>query len=128
MWRRRVAGRVSVVARGQSWGVIELRSDNAAGVAPEILAAVEAANTGSALAYGGDDVTAHLQDVVRTVFEHPSARVFAVTSGTAANSLALSAATPPGRRAVSSVVPHHHVGGRSYLVVRRRCRDAGRRR
>jgi threonine aldolase len=75
--------------------VIELRSDNAAAVAPEILAAVEAANTGSALAYGGDDLTAHLQDVVRFVFDHPTARVFPVTSGTAANSLALSAATPP---------------------------------
>jgi threonine aldolase len=75
--------------------VIELRSDNAAGVAAEILAAVQAANAGSALAYGGDDLTAHLQDVVRTVFEHPTARVFPVTSGTAANSLAISAATPP---------------------------------
>jgi threonine aldolase len=74
--------------------VIELRSDNAAGVAPEILAAVQAANTGSALAYGGDDVTAGLQAVVRTVFEHPTARVFPVTSGTAANALAISAATP----------------------------------
>ena len=80
---------------GQSGAVIELRSDNAAGVAPEILEAVQAANTGSALAYGGDDLTAHLQDVVRTVFEHPTARVFPVTSGTAANSLALSASTPP---------------------------------
>jgi threonine aldolase len=75
--------------------VIELRSDNAAGVAPEILAAVQAANTGSALAYGGDDLTADLHDLVRTVFEHPAARVFPVTSGTAANSLSLSAATPP---------------------------------
>jgi threonine aldolase len=75
--------------------VIELRSDNAAGVAPEILAAVRAANTGSALAYGGDDLTTHLHDVVRSVFEHPTARVFPVTSGTAANSLGLSAATPP---------------------------------
>ncbi len=75
--------------------MIELRSDNAAGVAPEILEAVRAANNGSALAYGGDDLTDHLQDVVRTVFEHPTARVFPVTSGTAANSLALSATTPP---------------------------------
>jgi threonine aldolase len=75
--------------------VIELRSDNAAGIAPGILAAVQDANTGSALAYGGDELTAHLQDVVRTVFEHPTARVFPVTSGTAANSLALSASTPP---------------------------------
>ncbi len=75
--------------------MIELRSDNAAGVAPEILAAIEAANVGSALAYGGDDLTAHLQSVVRDVFEHPTARVFPVTSGTAANALALSAVTPP---------------------------------
>ena len=75
--------------------MIELRSDNTAAVAPEILAALAAANTGSALAYGGDDLTAHLHDVVRTVFEHPTARVFPVTSGTAANALSLSAATPP---------------------------------
>jgi len=75
--------------------VIELRSDNTACVAPEILAAIEAANAGSALAYGGDDLTAGLHDVVREVFEHPTARVFPVTSGTAANSLSISAATPP---------------------------------
>jgi threonine aldolase len=75
--------------------VIELRSDNAAGVAPEIIAAIGAADVGSALAYGGDDVTAGLQEIVRDVFEHPTARVFPVTSGTAANALGLSAATPP---------------------------------
>lgn len=74
---------------------IELRSDNAAGVAPEILQAVTSANVGSALAYGGDDVTSELQAVVREVFEHDSARVFPVTSGTAANALALTAMCPP---------------------------------
>jgi threonine aldolase len=75
--------------------VIELRSDNAAGVAPEILAAIADANIGTALAYGGDDLTAGLHDIVREVFEHPTARVFPVTSGTAANALAISALTPP---------------------------------
>lgn len=74
---------------------IELRSDNTAGVAPEIIAAVAAANTGSAIAYGADAVTAHLQETVRAVFEHPGARVFPVTSGTAANALALSSMCPP---------------------------------
>lgn len=74
---------------------IDLRSDNTAGVAPEILAAVVAANTGSAIAYGADTWTAQLQETVRTVFEHPGARVFPVTSGTAANALALSAMCPP---------------------------------
>jgi len=74
---------------------IELRSDNAAGAAPEILAAVNAANVGSALAYGADEWTARLHDIVRDVFEHPRARVFPVVSGTAANSLALAAMSPP---------------------------------
>ncbi len=74
---------------------IELRSDNSAGVAPEILAAVDEANVGSAVAYGDDAVTADLQQRVRQVFEHRTAQVFPVTSGTAANALSLSALCPP---------------------------------
>jgi threonine aldolase len=74
---------------------IELRSDNSAGAAPEIFAALIDANQGSALAYGGDDLTVRLTEVVREVFEHHSAEVFPVSTGTAANSLALSALTPP---------------------------------
>jgi threonine aldolase len=74
---------------------IELRSDNAAGAAPEILGAIAAANTGSALAYGGDAWTERLQEVVRDVFEHAGATAFPVITGTAANSLGLSALCPP---------------------------------
>jgi threonine aldolase len=74
---------------------IELRSDNAAGAAPQIMSAIASANTGSALAYGADDWTSELRDKVREVFEHPDAEVFPVVSGTAANSLALSALCPP---------------------------------
>ena len=74
---------------------IELRSDNAAGVAPEIVEAIVAANVGSALAYGDDAWTARLRGIVREVFEHPTAEVFPVVSGTAANSLSLSALCPP---------------------------------
>ena len=74
---------------------IELRSDNAAGVAPEIVEAIVAANIGSALAYGDDAWTARLRGIVREVFEHPTAEVFPVVSGTAANSLSLSALCPP---------------------------------
>lgn len=74
---------------------IELRSDNSAGVAPEIMAALAAANVGSDMAYGDDPITHRLEGVVREVFEHPTARVFPVTSGTAGNSLALSALCPP---------------------------------
>jgi threonine aldolase len=74
---------------------IELRSDNSAGTAPEIMAAIVAANTGSALAYGDDDWTRSLRQRVRDVFEHDQVEVFPVISGTAANSLALAALCPP---------------------------------
>jgi threonine aldolase len=74
---------------------IEFRSDNAAGVAPEIIQAVSDANVGSVIAYGDDPVTEMLHEVVRHVFEHETARVFPVTSGTAANALALTAMCPP---------------------------------
>ncbi len=47
---------------------IELRSDDAAGVLPEVLDALTAANDGSALAYGGDDLTGRLEALVREVF------------------------------------------------------------
>jgi threonine aldolase len=73
---------------------IELRSDNAAGVAPELMQAIAAANVGSALAYGDDEITHRLRDTVAEVFEHPDVMVYPVTSGTAANSLALSAMVP----------------------------------
>jgi threonine aldolase len=74
---------------------IEFRSDNSAGVAPEIMAAIAEANHGSAVAYGADPLTAQLERRVREVFEHPTARVFPVASGTAANALALTSLCPP---------------------------------
>lgn len=85
---------------------IELRSDNAAGTAPEILAALAAADVGSALAYGADAVTAQLEEKVRAVFEHPTARVFPVTSGTAANALGISALCPPWGAILCHVTAH----------------------
>jgi len=74
---------------------IELRSDNAAGVAPEILAAVAAADAGGAMAYGADPWTARLHERVAAVFDHDDVAVFPVVSGTAANAIGLSALTPP---------------------------------
>ncbi|NGN94586.1 low specificity L-threonine aldolase [Nocardioides sp. KC13] len=85
---------------------VELRSDNAAAVSPAILEAMGAVNSGSALAYGGDEVTAALQDRVRDLFEHPTARVFPVLSGTAANALSLSALTPPWGSVVCHETAH----------------------
>ena len=69
-------------------------SDNVTGVAPEILAAIAAANDGAAPPYGADAITARLERRFAELFEHEVA-VFPVATGTAANALALAALTPP---------------------------------
>ena len=69
-------------------------SDNAAGIAPEILAAIARANDGAALAYGNDDWTKRVEARFAEIFEHDVA-VFLVPTGTAANALALAHLTPP---------------------------------
>jgi threonine aldolase len=69
-------------------------SDNAVGVAPEILDAMARTNAGHALGYGNDDVTRRLEEQLRRVFEHDVA-VYLVTTGTAANALALAHLSPP---------------------------------
>ena len=69
-------------------------SDNVAGAAPEILAALAAANRGAAMPYGADAVTARLERKVAEIFETEVA-VFPVATGSAANSLALSVMAPP---------------------------------
>lgn len=70
------------------------------------MAAVAAANVGSAVAYGADSLTAQLEQVVRDVFEHPNANVFPVTSGTAANALALTSVCPPWGSVLCHVTAH----------------------
>jgi threonine aldolase len=69
-------------------------SDNAAGVAPEIMTAIARANEGSALAYGHDDWTRQVERRFAQMFECDVA-VFLTTTGTAANALALAHCTPP---------------------------------
>ena len=70
-------------------------SDNASGAAPEILQALIGAETGYAMPYGNDPVTARAQGLVREVFEAPDAAVHFVATGTAANALALACLCPP---------------------------------
>lgn len=70
------------------------KSDNTASVSGEILAAIADANRGAALAYGTDQWSARMQSVFGKFFE-TEVRVFAVSSGTAANALALATLCPP---------------------------------
>jgi threonine aldolase len=74
--------------------VINLASDNVAGAAPEILAAIASAAAGRVSSYGGDPATARLQDRLSELFERRVA-AFPVPTGTAANALALATFTPP---------------------------------
>ncbi len=70
-------------------------SDNASGAAPEIMAAVQAANAGYARSYGADDLMAQVTAQVREVFEAPEAAVYLVATGTIANALCLGLTCPP---------------------------------
>jgi threonine aldolase len=86
---------------------VNLRSDNVSGIAPEILAAIEAANAGSAPSYGADPITARLQDIFSELFE---TRCFVqpVATGTATNALALALIAPPYGAIYCSDVGHVH--------------------
>jgi threonine aldolase len=69
-------------------------SDTYAGVCPEALAALQEANRGHMLAYGDDAWTARARDLLREFFE-TDCEVFFVSTGTAANALALAALCQP---------------------------------
>ncbi len=69
-------------------------SDNQAPVAPQNMDAIQRANSGKAPSYGADEITARLQPLFAKAFE-TDLRVFPVTTGTAANALALAMLTPP---------------------------------
>ena len=66
----------------------QFASDNYAGICPEAWNALVAANRSHAPAYGDDALTARACDALRELFE-TDCEVFFVSSGTAANALAL---------------------------------------
>ncbi|HLH89202.1 MAG TPA: beta-eliminating lyase-related protein [Xanthobacteraceae bacterium] len=69
-------------------------SDNAAAIAPAVFDAIGRANRGHALGYGNDDLTRSIERRIGELFERDAA-VFLVSTGTAANALALAHITPP---------------------------------
>lgn len=73
---------------------LDFRSDNVAGAAPEIMAALNEANRGDATAYGGDIHSSELDAAFSRVFD-TECRVFPVSTGTAANVLSLACIAPP---------------------------------
>ncbi len=83
-------------------------SDNSGPVPQAVLDSLAEANSGYTHGYGADPWTAEVTDRIRTLFEAPQAEVFLVTTGTAANSLALAALCPPWHTVFCSPVAHIH--------------------
>lgn len=83
----------------------DFASDNTAGICPEALAALEAANAGTVPAYGEDALTAEVCDRVREIFE-TDCQVYLVFNGTAANALALAQLCQPFHSVICHKLAH----------------------
>jgi threonine aldolase len=80
-------------------------SDNASGVHPRLLQALEAANRGHVLAYGHDPITERATDVLRAHFGE-AASIFFVFGGTGANVMSLACALAPTEAVVCARTSH----------------------
>lgn len=70
-------------------------SDNTSGVAPQVMAALNAANEGHVPSYGADALSDAVRAKFRDLFDAPEAEVFLVATGTAANALSCALLTNP---------------------------------
>ena len=87
---------------------MNFQSDNQSSVFPEIIKYLEEINNNSSSAYGSDDITKLAKEML-TDFFGTELKVLYVSSGTAANSIALSAICPPYGGILCS--DSAHIGG-----------------
>lgn len=80
-------------------------SDNYAGVIPEVMEALQEANTGHARSYGADDITEKTNTLFKKVFE-ADVDVHYVFNGTGANVLSLSSATQSFNSVLCADISH----------------------
>ncbi|MFI7496705.1 threonine aldolase family protein [Kocuria sp. M4R2S49] len=83
-------------------------SDNYSGVHPEVLEALAEANGGHQTAYGGDEYTARLQDVIGQHFGE-GASVWPMFNGTGANVVGLQSMLPRWGAVICADTAHIHV-------------------
>lgn len=83
-------------------------SDNNAGVHPELIEAIKAANEGHVLAYGGDEITARAIKLFKKHFGK-DVDVYFVFGGTGANTLGLKAITKPHQAVLCAETAHINV-------------------
>jgi threonine aldolase len=74
---------------------LDFGSENTAPVHPAFVAAVGAANVGFATNFEAEEWTERATKSLKTFFEHDGLQAFTVTTGTAANAIALGAMVPP---------------------------------
>lgn len=82
-------------------------SDNYAGILPEVLEAISEANGGHQIAYGEDQYTDKLREVIKEHFGS-EADVFPVFNGTGANVVALTSMMPRWGAVICSNLAHIH--------------------
>lgn len=87
---------------------INFASDNYAGVAPEMIRAIESANQGAVPAYGSDPYTLSMQEKFRGVFGE-NARAHPVFNGTGANIVALGSVIRPYESIICAEKSHIQV-------------------
>jgi threonine aldolase len=85
----------------------DFASDNTAGLAPEVLRALSAASVGFAPSYGADALTRRAADLLRAQLD-VDAPIFFVTSGTAANAIALATLCRPFQSVLAHARAHIH--------------------
>jgi threonine aldolase len=85
--------------------VSSFASDNAAGVSPEVLDALAAANSGPALAYGEDPWTARAEVAMRELFDAP-VELLLCWGGTGANVVGLATVLQPWQAVIAPDSAH----------------------
>jgi len=86
----------------------DFASDNHAGIHPDVMAAIAAANEGHAASYGADEWTARAEETFRSHFGE-GARTFFVFNGSGANVACLDAVLRPHEAAICTESAHLHV-------------------
>ena len=83
-------------------------SDNTSPVPTQILEKINDVNHGYQNSYGEDDYMRELTDLINNIFETKNAIVYLVSTGTAANSLALACLSKPWDTIFCSPISHLH--------------------
>lgn len=84
-------------------------SDNSGPMHPSVAQAMMAVDTGYQPSYGTDPLMESVRAQIREIFEAPDAAVYLVTTGTAANALALATLTQPWETVFCTPLAHINV-------------------